>query len=107
MLFKDLCTAVSSNYIYIILCIASLVHKLLVDMTVTNSLFIGLICQQYGYRLAWDTHVTGGPPAPMVRWRLVHRLGLGLHVSFRTCGLHMSRGIWREWVAALVGCCCR
>ena len=87
---------------------------MLVDMTVTYSLFVELLrkhsdvdLKQYGYGLARDTHVTGGPPAPMVRWRLVHRLGLGLHVSFRTCGLHMSRGICREWVTALVGRRCR
>ena len=57
--------------------------------------------KQYGYGLARDTHVTGGPPAPMVWWRLVHRLGLGLRVSFCTCGLHMSRRICGEWVTAL------
>ena len=47
----------------------------LVDMTVMYSLFVGLMrkhsdvdLKQYGYGLARDTHVTGGPPAPMVRW---------------------------------------
>ena len=79
-------------------------------MTVTYSLFVGLMrkhsdvdLKQYGYGLARDTHATGGSPAPMVRWRLVHRRGLGLRVLFCTCGLHMSRGICREWVTALVG----
>ena len=69
-------------------------------MTVMYCLFVGLMrkhsavdLKQYGYGLAWDKHVNGVPPAPMVRWRLVHRLGLGLRVSFHTCGLHMSRGI--------------
>ena len=83
-------------------------------MTATYRLFVGLMCKhsdvylkQYGYELARDTHVTGGPPSPMVRWRLVHCLGLGLRVSFCTCDLHMSRGISREWVTALVGCRCR
>ena len=68
-----------------------------VYITVTYSLFVGLMrkhsdvdLKQYGYGLARDTHVTGGPPAPMVRWRLVHRLGLGFCMSFCTCGLHMS-----------------
>ena len=60
-------------------------------MTVMYSLFVELLrkhidvdLKQYGYGLARDTHMTGGPPAPMVRWRLVHRLGLGLNVLFRT-----------------------
>ena len=79
-------------------------------MTVTYILFVGLMLKgsdvdlkQYGYGFAQDTHVTGGPRAPMVRWRLVHSLGLGLRVSFHTCGLHMSQGIRTEWVTALVG----
>ena len=79
-----------------------------------NSLFSWLMrkhsdvdLKQYGYRLARDTHVTGGPPAPMVRWRLVHSQGLGWHLWIRTCGLHISRGICREWVTALVGRRCR
>ena len=37
--------------------------------------------KQCGYGLARDTHLTGGPPTPMVWWRLVHHLGLGFRVS--------------------------
>ena len=82
-------------------------------MTVTYSLFVAFMrkhsdvyLKQYGYGLAWDTHVTG-PSALMVRWKLVHSLVLGLHMRFHTCGLRMSQEICREWVTALVGHHCR
>ena len=82
----------------------------IVKMTVTNRLLVRLMrkhsavdLKQYGYGLALDIHVTDGPPAPMVWWQLVHSLGLGFRVSFRTCGLHISWGIHREWVTALLG----
>ena len=72
-------------------------------------LFVGLMrknsdvdLKQCGYGLARDTHVTGGPPAPMVRWRLVHHLGLGLRVSFRTCPEGFAGNGLRPWLA-LVG----
>ena len=49
--------------------------------------------KQCGYGLARKTHVTSSPLAPMVRWRLVHRLGLGFCVYFCTWGLHMWESV--------------
>ena len=66
--------------------------RTIVGMTAVYSLFVRSMCKhsdvdlkRHVYGLARDVHVTGGPPALMVRWLLVHSLGL----EVRTCGSHM------------------